>query len=149
MHVDTKTILETMLSDLQADETLSEYVSDIAIGGQSFARKRFPFIAVAAPSIRAGQLMAGSGILIYDMNIYAGMKSIAPGVAYSGSPSTGKKGIVHLCEDIVEVCRNNRFGSLLTPPTDIRTDPRYWHDKAETIFIGMVSFSAEVRFNHR
>ena len=148
MLVDTKCVMDKVLSELETDATLSGYVKSFTQGDMNLARKKFPFVSIGNFSYREKQLLAASGIFIYSVDIYAGTKNLAAGVAYLGNDS-GKKGIVELCHDIRKVIEDNSFsGTFLNTPAGIRINPRHYTDKAEMICIGKISFEGEVWFRH-
>ncbi len=148
MAIDTKTIMDKVLAELRSDPTLSEHVKSISHGNLNFARKQFPFIEAGRFSYEEGELLEASGTLVYTVDIYAGARSLAPGAAYEGSGS-GAKGVVELCEDIMRLCVNNTFGgAFIKPVVNVSNNPRYLFDKAETICVGLVSFTGEVWFRY-
>jgi len=130
-----------ILGTLRNDETLSSYVESVSHGHPGYSRKKFPFVEVGSFHIRPERVMAGSITLLYTVEIIAGTRSLAPGVAYKGSPS-GKKGINDLCDDICDAVRGQSFGGMFRPVYRITSDPNYRRDKGESIHIGMVVFNA-------
>lgn len=144
MLIDTASIEDRILDTLKNDPTLSGYVKSFSCGDMNVSRKQFPFVALGNLPYREGELWAGEGTLVYSVNIYAGTRSLAPGVAYVGS-ETGKKGIAELCEDIKKVIRNNTFSdAFFFPIKDIEVEPCFGVDKGESIFLGRVAFEGTV-----
>ena len=141
MNIDNKAVLDSILDTLRNDETLTSYVKSISHGSPGHARKQFPFIEVGGFHIRPERVMAASITLLYTIEIFAGTRSLAPGVAYKGS-SSGKKGINDLCDDICDAIRGQTFGGLFQPVYRIAADPNYKRDKGETVHIGSVVFTA-------
>lgn len=148
MLTDTKAIMNKVLNAFRNDPILSDCVKSFSLGNLNFSRKQFPFIEIGNFSYAQSDLRAGSGRLIYSIDIYAGTRNLAPGVAFQGSES-GKVGISELCERIVVLAANNTFGNaFFMPVINISNNPRFLHDKAETLYIGKVSFTGEVRIQY-
>ena len=148
MLIDTNTIEQKILETLKEDPVLAGYVKRFMIGTVSNTRILFPFIDLVNVGCKEKELMAASGQLTVSFEIHAGIKNLAPEVAYKGT-AAGKKGILDLCNDIRNVVVNNRFkGAFFGPAKNIRVNPRFLHDKTETVFVGLVSFSGDVRFMH-
>ncbi|HOO57412.1 MAG TPA: hypothetical protein PLN69_11350 [bacterium] len=148
MLVNTAEIEDKVIDALKNDPTLASYVKSFSRGGMNISKKQFPFVEVGNFSYREEQLLAASGIFVYSVDIYAGTKNLAQGVAYQGSES-GTKGITGLCHDIVKVILNNHFsGAFFNIVANINNIPRYRGDKSETICIGKVSFTGDVWFRH-
>lgn len=142
MNLDNKALLDAILETLRNDETLSAYVKKISHGAMGSSYKIFPFIAVGNFHIRPELTRAASIHLVYTIEIIAGTRSLAPGVAYLGCDS-GAKGINELCDDICNAIRGKTFNKLLESGVyDISSNPNYRRDKGETMHIGIVTFSA-------
>ena len=150
MIIDTLSVESNILKTLENDPVLSSYVKSFTAGTMGHSRFVFPYVDLVNLGCREKQLMAASGELTISFEIFAGVKNIATGVAYKGSETTGFKGIAELCQDIVNVVANNRFnGAFWKPVTNVSANPRFLHDKAETVFAGIVKFTGDVRFMHR
>jgi len=141
MNLDNKALLDAVLQTLKNDEKLSSYVKNISHGGMSCSRKSFPFVEVGNFHIRPELTLAASIHLLYTIEILVGTRSLAPGVAYIGSES-GKKGINDLCDDVCNAIRGKTFNNLLLAAYGITSNPNYKRDKAETIHLGLVTFTA-------
>ena len=149
MLIDTDTIERRILETLQEDPVLAGYVKRFTPGTMTRSQFVFPYVDLVNVGMKEKELMAASGQVSMQFEIHAGIKSLAPEVAYKGT-AAGKKGIVDLCNDIRNVVVKNRFkGAFFGPARNIRINPRFLHDKAETVFVGLVSFSGDVRFMHR
>ena len=149
MLTNSKAMLDNVLTVLRNDAALAGYVKSFSVGGMNCSHNLFPFIDIGDFSYRAGDLGAASVWIIYDIDIYAGVKNLAPGLAYQGSES-GVKGICDLCEDILRVTAGNTFNNtFIVPVSRVQNNPRYLFDKAETICIGKVSFTGKAFVRHR
>ncbi len=149
MLSDTKNIEDNVLEALKNDNTLAGYVRSFTKGDIHFSGKLFPFVMLGEVTYREGRLLASGGTLIYTVKVYGGTRSLAPGVAYGGIPPD-KKGVAELCNDIVNVIRNNNFsGAFVKPVADIKVKPSEMSDSAETICISEIVFDAEVWFKYR
>lgn len=149
MLVDTRNVEDMILAALQNDGVLVETINSFTKGDLNTSKKLFPFVVVEVTSYEEGSIRAASGTLVYSVDVFAGTRSIAPGVAYGGSDS-GKKGIAEICNEIKRVVENNRFSNtFIHPTTDIQVDPRYSVNKDETVCIGRVAFKNEIRYRHR
>lgn len=148
MYIDTKSIEDKIFQELSVCSTLSEYIKSFTKGGLGFTRKIFPFIDLGDLSYRATELRASSCTLEYNVDIFVGVRSIVPGIAFEGSES-GAKGVVQICEDVRSILARNTFSSaFITPVYNIGVNPRFIYDAAETTFVGKVSFSGSVWLFH-
>lgn len=140
MLVDTGDVEKKVLAALKTDGVSAETIKSFTTGDLNASKILFPFVVLEASSYEEGIIRAASGTLVYIIDVYAGTKSIAPGVAYEGSDS-GKKGIAEICNEIKRVVENNRFANIFVhPTTDIQVVPRYSVNKDETVCIGKVTF---------
>jgi len=143
MKIDNKEILDNILEALKSDPKLSSYVKRISHGDMSVSRKIFPFIDVGNFHIRQDKATTGSVVLTYMIEIIAGTKSLAPGVAREGA-ECGGVGIVELCDDICDALRGRRVNMCSSPSYLTKSNPDILSDKGETIHIGQVTIIAKL-----
>ena len=96
-------IQEEVLEKLQNDETLSAYVKKFDIGEENVSRKLFPYVNVASVTDEVEPLCIGPGapdLHRFTIIISAGTYHMLPEISAEGNDA-GKKGIVHLVDDIV------------------------------------------------
>ncbi len=144
MKIDNKEILDNILEALRSDQKLSSYVKRISHGDMSVSRKIFPFIDVGNFHISQDKATTGSVVLTYMIEIIAGTKSIAPGVAREGAES-GAAGIIQLCDDICDALRGRTFNMRSTPAYLMKSNPDILSDKGETIHIGQATIIVKMR----
>lgn len=114
----TVEIAKNVIQILEADPVLSSYVSSFAVGGIDIARKRFPFVAVEAPERNSEPLSIGrDGYMnnVYAIRVYGGTYHTLPEVAHAGN-GEGKKGIVQLNSDLLNVLIPNTFDGTFPRP---------------------------------
>ncbi|HPI78083.1 MAG TPA: hypothetical protein PLK80_15245 [bacterium] len=144
MKIDNKEILDNILEALKSDPKLSSYVKRISHGDMSVSRKIFPFIDVGNFHIRQDKATTGSVVLTYMIEIIAGTKSLAPGVAREGA-ECGGVGIVELCDDICDALRGRAFGRCFEPAQITNADPDHTGSDDETTRIGLVVITCRQR----
>ncbi len=115
MSSKSRTIAVDVMEALKSDETLSSYVKSFTLGGAGAAQKLFPLITRANLRCEIFANDTSADIYVYSVDILAGTRSLAPGLAFDGNDA-GRKGIVQLCNDIVHVLRTNSFGGLFCKP---------------------------------
>lgn len=146
MLIDTDNIERKILETLKEDPDIAACVKRFTTGTMTHSQFVFPYVDIVNLGCKEKELMAASGQVTMSFEIHAGIKNLAPEVAYKGNES-GRKGIVELCNDIGRVVENNRFkGAFFGPTRNVKINPRFLYDKAETTFVGLVSFSGDVRF---
>jgi len=138
MKIDNKEILDNILETLRNDPKIATCVKRISHGDMSVSRKLFPFIDVGNFHIRQDKTTTGSVVLTYMIEIIAGTKSLAPGVAREGA-ECGVVGIVELCDDICDALRGRRVNMCSSPAYLTKSNPDMLSDKGETIHIGQVT----------
>lgn len=114
----TVDIARNIRESLESNPVLSAYVKTFAIGGIESARKRFPFVTVEAPQRESEALTIGrNGYMnnIYTINIYGGTYHTLPEIAHAGN-DTGKKGILQLNSDLLNVVIPNDFDGTFAGP---------------------------------
>ena len=98
-------IQKKVLEKLENDPALSSYVKKFGIGQQNTSRTLFPYVSVVSVTEEVEPLCMGPGapdLHHYRIVVHGGTNSLSPGVARGGNGS-GKKGIVHLMDDLVTV----------------------------------------------
>ena len=133
MVIDNKLILD--------DPALSAYVKRISHGNMSYSRKLFPYVEVGNFHITRVEIVGGGVDLHYAIEITAGTRSLAHGLAYKGD-GADRKGISDLCDDVRSLILNNTFGGVFEPVVKIKCDPNYRMDSAGTLHVGSIVFHA-------
>jgi hypothetical protein len=136
-------IVSGVLVALMNDTTLAEYVKSFSAGEQDTAKKLFPFITIGNLRYQLLARDTANDTYVYTVEVVAGTRSLARGVAYEGD-KTGRKGIIQLCEDIVGVVRTNTFNGLFASPiSDIRYRLADKPDSGGAIWQGIITFTGE------
>jgi len=120
-----KTVVSNIFSALEDDATLS-YVRTFSKGGVSLLKIDFPFVNIGrtrGPILAETIGIGGHDSYQYSVTIQFGTKSMEPEVSYFGKSASGDraiiKGVIDLLDDIVAVCRGNRFDGAFTAPANI------------------------------
>ncbi len=117
MEVDDRDIKDTVIEALRSDPVVSDYVKSFSTGEMGVSRKIFPFIAVGNLECDISPRTIGwkgYDAFTYTLEIRSGTRSLVPGEAFAG-----ERGILQLCEDIVNVVRPSDFGGIFTSPVDV------------------------------
>jgi len=136
MAVDDKEILHAVKDALQNNPTLAGYVKSFSVGRLDAPRKVFPFLAVGNLKCRISPISLnarGCDSHEYMMEIRAGTRSLAAGVAFGG-----ENGILQLCEDVVTAVRPNDFGVFICPAEVVGVYPGYKTGSGNMEWIGRI-----------
>ena len=136
-------IVNNVLDALKNDPALAGYVKSFTIGEPDTPKKLFPYITIANLGYSLMERDTANDLYTYTMEIIAGTRSLARGLAFEGE-GDARKGILQLCEDIVGVVRANNFNKLFTRPVnDISYRASDKPDSGGSLWQGIVIFNGD------
>ena len=138
-----RTVTEKVLETLKNDPALAAFVQSFTRGDMKTSRSLYPFVTVGNVRYKIIPYSSARDTRRYTIDILAGTRSLAPGVAFEGGGS-GRKGLTQLCDDIEAVIRNNHFdGVFYRRVTDVKSRPGKGKDASGSVRIATITFVGE------
>jgi hypothetical protein len=141
--------VDKIYTALSTNATLTAYVNMFSKGGISRARLQWPFVNIGTiedvpiEKTTIGPTGKGNTSNFYCM-VEFGCKHTLPEMAYFGDATT--KGILHLADDLREICTDNLFdNAFLFPSTVERVMVTYIDDPAGWIWVGELTIKGRRR----